>query len=124
MNLQAKEHLYHVVNFLTVYFVRFLPRAICLGCDKKLLCKLKDKSDDMRPERSYCAHWMHNKCFGEYVNVPPFDRPCPAPNCGERFGSKNFKLDVPSVKSREKVYMQVEEKKGEEDDLERLLGLR
>lgn len=123
INLEAKEHLYHAVNFLTNFFVRFLPTAQCLGCDKKLLGKLKNKSDEMRPERAYCAHWMHYKCFHEYVNTPPFDRKCPYYGCDERFGSKNFKLDEPSVKSREKVYMQAQEKKGEEDDINRLLGI-
>ena len=39
------------------------------------------------------------------------------------FGSVNFKVDEASVKSREKVFMQQEQKMGEEDDMNRLLGL-
>ena len=62
----------------------------------------------MRPERSYCGHWMHYKCFEEFVNQPPFKRTCPHPECEEDFGSRNFPLDTTSVKSREKVYMQAE----------------
>jgi len=121
----AKPSLYHVVNFLTNHFVRFLPAARCLGCGKALVCELKEsiKTDEMRPERSYCAHWMHFKCFDSYVNEPPFLRPCPADGCGADFGSPNFKVDPQTVKSREKVYMQAEQKAGEEDDLDRLLGL-
>ena len=103
----AKPSLYHVVNFLTNYFVRFLPTAKCLGCDKKLVCKLKEniKIDLMRPERAYCGHWMHFQCFDDFVNSPPFLRDCPTPNCKEEFGSRAFKMDPGSVKSREKVFM-------------------
>lgn len=120
----AKPSVYHAVNFLTNYFVRFLPTAVCLGCGEKLVQPLKKGArDEMRPERSYCGHWMHYKCFEEYVNKPPFKCICPAEGCNEFFGSKNFKLDEPTLKSREKAYMQAAEKKNEEDDLDRLLGL-
>ena len=104
----AKPCLYHVVNFVTNYFVRFLPRANCLGCNEKLVCKLKEsiKTDGMRPERSYCGHWMHYNCAFDFVNQPPFLRQCPDPKCEEDYGSRNFLLDEGSVKSREKVYMQ------------------
>jgi hypothetical protein len=112
---------FHVVNFLSVYFVRFLPSAKCLGCEKKLVTK-KD-SKDYRPERSYCGHWMHETCFQKFVNEPPFKCKCPAEKCDEFFGSLNFKLDEGAVKSREKVYMQTQEKRGEEDVLNQLLGL-
>ena len=37
LNKKAKPSLYHVVNFLANYFVRFLPTAKCLGCDKILV---------------------------------------------------------------------------------------
>ena len=121
----AKPSILYVVDYLTNYFVRFLPTAKCLGCDKKLACKLKESADvdKMRPERSYCAHWMHYSCFETYVNEPPFLRKCPHPECPcENFGSPDFKVDPASVKSREKVFMQQEEKKGEEDDMNKLLG--
>tara|TARA_B110000285_G_C14988555_1_gene545110 strand:+ start:792 stop:971 length:180 start_codon:yes stop_codon:yes gene_type:complete len=59
----------------------------------------------MRPERSYCGHYMHYKCFDEFVNAPSFLRECPDPKCEMMFGSKNFKMDEGSVKSREKQYM-------------------
>lgn len=77
----------------------------------------------MRPEKSYCLHWMHYKCFEQYVNEPPFLRDCPVEGCTYKFGSPEFKVDEASVKSREKVYMQVEQKMGEEDDMYRLLGM-
>jgi hypothetical protein len=66
---------------LANFFVRFLPTSKCLGCDKRLVVKFKDpklmKTNEMRPERSYCGHWMHYKCFEEFVNTPPFLRVCP-----------------------------------------------
>ena len=110
-----------MVNFLTVYFVRFLPTAKCGGCEKKLV--VEKKKAGLRPERSYCRHWMHYECFEKFVNEPPFKRVCPYEDCGEFFGSPNFKLDEPTVKSREKMYMQNEQKQGEEDDLMKLMGL-
>ena len=76
----------------------------------------------MRPENSYCGHWMHFKCFEEYVSEPPFLRKCPAPLCEENFGSVNFKVDEISVKTREKAYMQYQQQKGEEDELNKLFG--
>ena len=48
---------------------------------------------------------MHYKCFEEYVSEPPFLCICPAPLCGEKFGSINFKVDEISVKTREKAYL-------------------
>lgn len=33
----AKPSIYHVIRFLTLYFVRFLPTAKCPGCNKKLV---------------------------------------------------------------------------------------
>ena len=64
------------------------------------------KTNEMRPERSYCGCWMHYKCMDEFVNTPPFLRPCPNKECDEKkFGSTNFKVDEVSVKTREKVYM-------------------
>jgi len=52
----AEPSIYHVVNFIANYFVRFLPAAKCMGCNEKLVCKLKEsiETDLMRPERSYC----------------------------------------------------------------------
>ena len=121
----ARPSLYFVVDYLANYFVRFLPQAKCLGCNQKLCCKLKlsIKEDEMRPEKSYCLHWMHFKCFETFVNTPPFLRDCPIEGCSYKFGSINFLIDEASVKSREKVYMQTEQKMGEEDDMNRLLGI-
>lgn len=62
MNVDTAEpSLYHVINYLANYFVRFLPTAKCLGCNERLVCKMKEsiEVDAMRPERSYCGHWMH-----------------------------------------------------------------
>jgi len=78
--------------------------------------------DAMRPERSYCNHYMHHKCFDEFVNAPPFLRECPDPKCENMFGNPEFKIDEGSVKSREKQYMQAEQKEGEENDMYRVLG--
>mmetsp|Transcript_17822 Transcript_17822/g.30224 ORF Transcript_17822/g.30224 Transcript_17822/m.30224 type:complete len:486 (-) Transcript_17822:71-1528(-) len=122
----ARPSLFHVANFLTNHFVRFLPGAKCLECREKLVRNIKRenlKTDPMRPERSYCGHWMHFKCFEACVNRPPFLPKCPAEKCGENFGSPTFKIDEGSVKSREKVYMQTEQKRGEEDVLNQLLGI-
>lgn len=68
-------------------------------------------------------HWMHYQCFEAFVNEPPFLRDCPVENCGYKFGSPEFKVDPASVQSREKVFMQQEQKAGEEDDMYRLLGM-
>ena len=100
----AQPSLFHIVNFISVYFVRFLPSAKCLGCNKKLVTQKDHKN--YRPERSYCGHWMHYLCFEKFVNEPPFLRKCPSEKCEEHFGSLTFKLDEMAVKSREKVYMQ------------------
>lgn len=69
-NKLARPSLYHVVDFLANYFVRFLPTAKCLGCNERLCMKLKKgmDEDEMRPEKSYCLHWMHYKCFEKFVN--------------------------------------------------------
>ena len=104
----ALPSLFHIVNFLANNFVRFLPEAKCLGCEEKLVHKIKNKDDGKRPERSYCNHWMHYQCFEKFVNEPPFLRDCPADKCTMKFGSLNFKMDEGSVKSREKNYMQEE----------------
>lgn len=109
LNKYAKPSLYHVVNFLANYFVRFLPTAKCLVCGKPLVLEIKSKDfkmAEMRPECAYCGCWLHFKCFEEYVNEPPFLRDCPTPNCGEKLGSPNFKVDEVSVKTREKSYLQ------------------
>ena len=72
LNKYAKPSLYHAVNFLANYFVRFLPTANRLFCGQKLVTSMKKndnfKTSDMRPEVSYCGCWMHFKCFEEYVN--------------------------------------------------------
>ena len=72
----ALPSIFHCVNYLANYFVRFLPSACCLSCNEKLVCKMKKNiaQDAMRPERSYCNHYMHYKCFEEFVNSPPFLR--------------------------------------------------
>ena len=80
------------------------------------------KESDMRPENSYCGHWMHFKCFMEFVNEPPFLRVCPYPNCGENFGSSNFKIDEGTIKTREKAFLQEQQKRGEQEDMDKLLG--
>ena len=121
----AEPSLYHVVNYLANYFVRFLPSAKCPHCHEPLVKKLKlsIKEDPFRPERSYCGHWMHYQCFEEFVNTPPFLRECPIEKCTAKFGSKNFLIDEGAVKSREKQYMKDEEQRGEEDDMYRVLGM-
>lgn len=111
MNISTAEpSIFHIVNYLSKYFVRFLPTANCLGCNNKLVCKLKEdpKIDVMRPEKSYCMHWMHYECFENFVHAPPFLRECPHKDCKKMFGSNHFKLDEANVKSREKNYMSVE----------------
>ena len=95
----ANPSLYHIVNYLANYFVRFLPSAKCPGCHEPLVQKLKlsIKEDPMRPERSYCNHWMHYKCFEDFVNTPPFLRECPVEKCNAKFGNKNFLIDEGAI---------------------------
>ena len=82
------------------------------------------KSNEMRPERSYCGHWMHFKCMDLFVNSPPFLRDCPDKDCdSKKFGSTNFKVDEISVKTREKQYMHQEQQNNEADDICNLLGI-
>ena len=75
------------------------------------------------PERAYCGHWFHYKCFEEYVNTKPFKRQCPHDGCTEIIASTNFPSDEKTVKNREKKWIQEEARKGEEDSLGKLFGL-
>lgn len=75
------------------------------------------------PERAYCGHWMHYKCFDQFVNTKPFKRECPQDDCTEFFASPAFPCDPVSVKQREKRWVQEEARLGEKDDLDRLFGM-
>ena len=79
----AKPQIHHAVKYLADYFVRFLPSATCKVCNKPLMTNLRAGCDDngMMPERAFCGHWFHYKCFDEYINLPPFKRDCPAEGC-------------------------------------------
>jgi hypothetical protein len=94
IKVQALPQIHHAVNFLNNYFVKFLPTAKCNLCDKRLLSKLtKGENDPMYPERAYCGHWVHNKCFEKLASNPPFEGFCNEPGCGERLISKKFPCD-------------------------------
>ena len=56
------------------------------------------------------------------MNEPPFLRECPDPLCQQNYGNTTFKVDEASVKTREKCYMTEQQKMGEADDLDKLLG--
>lgn len=74
------------------------------------------------PERAFCGHWLHRRCFDEYINEPPFKRECSVEGCTKVLASNEFEVDETSVKQREKRWLQTEQKKGEEDDMLRLFG--
>jgi hypothetical protein len=79
---KALPHIYHTVNFLANYFVRFLPKAKCHLCHEPLLGKIKDgKQDKKFPDRTFCGHWFHCGCIEKFVDNPPFVGPCPMPGC-------------------------------------------
>ena len=63
-------------------------------------------SNGMMPERAFCGHWFHTKCFEEFINEPPFKRDCPADGCSKKLASTNFPIDETSVKQREKRWLQ------------------
>ena len=96
----AKPQIYHTINYLANYFVRFLPTAMCLHCNKRLVSNLQEGKDDegMIPERAFCGHWLHYKCFYEYVNTEPFKRNCPHEGCEETLASAEFPCDKVAVK--------------------------
>lgn len=77
----------------------------------------------MKPERLYCGHWFHNKCLDDFINEPPFARECPNDTCSEIVGNQKFPCDEISVKNREKLWSQEQARKGEENDIEKLLGI-
>jgi len=121
--VSATPQVYHAINYLANFFVRFLPTSKCPCCDKKLVTKLKEgKSDEMMPERAFCGHWVHTKCFEEFVHTKPFKRPCPTDGCEEILASPAFPCDPASVKNREKKWVQEEARLGEKDDLDKLFG--
>ena len=61
--------------------------------------------EGMMPERAFCGHWLHVKCFDEYINLPPFKRECPFEGCTKILASKDFEVDDVSVKQREKKWL-------------------
>ena len=89
------------------FFVRFLPSAVCEVCKNPLATDLKEGKDNdgMMPERAFCGHWIHNRCFDEYINEPPFKRECPTGGCGKALASDAFPVDNVSVKQREKRWL-------------------
>mmetsp|Transcript_5700 Transcript_5700/g.7663 ORF Transcript_5700/g.7663 Transcript_5700/m.7663 type:complete len:100 (+) Transcript_5700:985-1284(+) len=96
----AKPQIYHAVKYLAEYFVRFLPSAICQPCGNPLMTDLRKGVDDdgMMPERAFCGHWVHVRCFDEFVNEPPFKRECPFEGCTKKLASTQFPIDATSVK--------------------------
>jgi len=82
------------------YFVRFLPSAFCKPCNNQLVTDLRQGVDGqgMMPERAFCGHWLHVKCFYEFINEPPFKRQCPFDGCTKVLASKDFPVDATSVK--------------------------
>ena len=69
--LTAKPQLYHAINYLANYFVRFLPTAKCAISGEKLVTNIKKGSknyQDMMPERAFCGHWFRYKSFAELLD--------------------------------------------------------
>jgi hypothetical protein len=77
----------------------------------------------MYPDRAFCGHWVHSKCFDELVSNPPYGGNCPIPECGEPLASTKFPSDSIAVKNREKKWITAAEKASENDDLDRLFGM-
>jgi hypothetical protein len=121
----AKPQIYHVVNYLANYFVRFLPSAKCLHCNESLVQNQKKGDEDggLMPERAFCGHWLHYKCFDEFVNTPNFKRPCPHDKCDKIMASQNFEGSVQAIKNREKRWTNEQAKLGEADQMAILFGL-
>jgi uncharacterized protein with PIN domain len=94
----AQPQLYHTINYLANFFVRFLPKAQCEVCCKPLVTAVKNDQSEMLPERGYCGHWLHKKCFIEYVEMPPFERTCPTYQCEEILACPEIPSDPVSVK--------------------------
>jgi len=117
----ANPSLFYAIDYLANYFVRFLPTAKCQGCQQKLLVKLKSDKDPKKPEMTYCGHWFHTECLSDFLNSPPFKRPCPT--CGDIVGNSKFPCDENSIKNREKAWTQMQARQAEKDELEDLLGL-
>lgn len=77
----------------------------------------------MLPERAFCGHWLHSRCFDEYINLPPFKRECPFEDCSKILASTNYEVDATSVKQREKKWLQQASRDGEVDEMNRLFGM-
>ena len=123
--LTAKPQIYHAINYLANYFVRFLPTAKCLLCGKKLVSNLKKENKNyqaMMPERCFCGHWFHYGCLDEMIIEPPFTHECPHDGCKETLASNNFSANEQAVKEREKRWTQEQSKKGEEASIDKLFG--
>ena len=107
--MHAKPQIYHAIKYLADYFVRFLPAAICMHCSNPLQTDLRVGATDesMMPVRAFCGHWLHSKCFEEYINEPPFKRECPTEGCTKVLASNEFPVDEVSVRMREKKYRQI-----------------
>ena len=106
------------------YFVRFIPGAMCAHCNNQLMTDLRKGVDDqgMMPERAFCGHWLHTRCFEEFINTPPFKQICPFAGCTKALASNDFPVDAVTVKQREKKWLQREQKAGELDDVDSLFG--
>ena len=122
--VSAQPQIYHALNYMANYFVRFLPTAKCGICGNQLATDLKEDEDNSEnlPVRAYCGHWLRYKCFEKYVNTKPFKRKCPYKGCEKILASPEFPCDNASVKGREKKWLQQQEREGEKDQLDNLFG--
>lgn len=105
--------------------MRFLPSAACKVCNNSLVTNLQKGVDDegMMPERAFCGHWFHYKCFGDYVAEPPYKRECPHEGCSMVMASPDFACDPSAVKNREKKWLQKQQHDSEQDQLSQLFGI-
>ena len=124
MSATAKPQIYHAIKYLADYFVRLIPSAVCPRCNNQLMTDLRQgvENQEMMPERAFCGHWLHVRCFEEFINTPPFKQICPVAGCGKFLASDQFPIDATHVKQREKKWLQLQQKAGEMDDVERLFG--
>ena len=122
----AQPQIYHAINFLANYFVRFLPKAKCRICDALLIQKIevkKGKEDHKFPDRPFCGHWVHQGCLIDVLSEPPFKTTCGAAECGEDLQSNRHPNDQQHCSNREKVWTQTQQKAAEEDDIDKLFGI-
>jgi hypothetical protein len=115
-----------VAVFLMDRFVKGMPNERCKACGKSLLpptpavhiaCVAGERR--ARPVRVYCGHWYHHCCLDRFLKRPPFNKPCPDPECGQTVFHHKWERDVARL---EKDWGKMQAKKEEEAVWEDFFG--